>query len=67
VTLGEGLFLDVCADSDPAAHIRSLADHSLAKLNDYLEGRREERGVIGEVWAMVIAEAARRFFKGGVR
>ncbi len=44
-----------------------MADRPLTKLNDYLKSQREERGIIGEVWAMVVAEAARRFFQGGVR
>lgn len=68
MSIGEGLFVDVCNDPDPAAHIRSMSDDALAKLQEYLKGRAEQRGIIGEVWATVVCEGAKRFFnKGGAK
>jgi hypothetical protein len=67
VTLGEGLFHDVCADSDPAAHIRSMSDDALRKLLVYLRGLNQEQGIAGEIWATAGAEAWTRFERGGVR
>jgi hypothetical protein len=65
VSVGEGLFHDVCADEDPAAHIRSMADAALRKLLAYLRGLNQQNGIAGEVWAMAGAEAWRRFEEGG--
>jgi hypothetical protein len=65
VSVGEGLFHDVCADEDPAAHIRSMADDALRKLITYLVGLNQQKGIAGEVWARCISEATRRFLEGG--
>lgn len=65
MTIGEGLFHDVCADSDPAARIRSMSDASLRTLNLHLESLNQQEGIAGQIWEFAFVEAARRFVQGG--
>jgi len=42
-----------------------LSDHDLRALLKFLRESDQQKGVAGEIWAMAIAEAARRFEQGG--
>ena len=62
---GERIFLDLCADSDPAAHIRSLDDAALREIHRELLDHDITTGFIGVLFATVVAESAMRFLKQG--
>lgn len=60
-SFGQQYFRDACEGEDPAEMIAGLCDYQLRCLLRFLAAHAIYDGIPGQIWAMALGDAAKRF------